>query len=212
MKLYLSSYRLGNNPKKLIELFSDDKKIAVIANAMDFVDDSQREESAKQSIMELKNLGLFPEEIDLRDYFGKQNELSRKLNNYGAVYVRGGNTFVLRRAMAQSSFDKWIKNKNRDPNFVYAGYSAGICVLSPTLHGLELVDDPNIVPQGYNQKIIWDGLSIVDFSIAPHYKSDHPESGNVDKEVEYFIKHKMPFKTLHDGEIIIKKNVRLKFF
>lgn len=204
MKLYLSSYRLGNNPKKLIELFSDDKKIAVIANAMDFVDDSQREESAKQSIMELKNLGLFPEEIDLRDYFGKQNELSRKLNNYGAVYVRGGNTFVLRRAMAQSSFDKWIKNKNRDPNFVYAGYSAGICVLSPTLHGLELVDDPNIVPQGYNPQIIWSGLDIVDFSIAPHYKSDHPESEMVEKEVEYFIKNKIPFKTLRDGEIIIR--------
>jgi dipeptidase E len=154
--------------------------------------------------MELKNLGLFSEEIDLRDYFGKQNELSKKLNNYGAVYIRGGNTFVLRRAISESGFDKWIKNKNKDQNFVYTGYSAGICILSPTLHGLELVDDPHIVPDGYNQEIIWDGLGIIDFSIAPHYKSDHPESGNVDKEVEYFIKHKMPFKTLLDGEIIVR--------
>jgi len=204
MKLYLSSYRLGNNPEKLIELFSDNKKVAVIANAMDFVDDFQREESTKQSIMELKNLGLSPEEIDLRDYFGKQNELSKKLNNYGGVYVRGGNTFILRRAMLQSGLDNLIKEKNKDANFVYTGYSAGICILSPTLHGLELVDDPNIVPQGYNQEIIWEGLSIVDFSIAPHYKSDHPESENVEKEVKYFIKHKMPFKTLHDGEVIVK--------
>lgn len=206
MKLYLSSYRLGNNPEKLIELFSDNKKVAVIANAMDFVDDSQREENTKQSIMELKNLGLSPEEIDLRDYFGKQNELSKKLNNYGGIYVRGGNTFVLRRAMAQSSFDKWIKNKNKDPNFVYAGYSAGICILSPTLQGLELVDDPHIVSDGYNREIIWDGLGIINYSIAPHYKSDHPESGNVDKEVEYFIRHKISFKTLRDGEVIIRKN------
>jgi len=206
MKLYLSSYRLGNNPEKLEKLFSDNKNIAVIANTMDFVDDFQREESTGQSIMELKNLGLFPEEIDLRNYFGKQNELSKKFNNYGSVYVRGGNTFVLRRAMAQSGFDKWIKNKNKNPNFVYAGYSAGICVLSPTLHGLELVDDPNIVPQGYNLEIIWEGLDIVDFSIAPHYKSNHPESGNVDSEVEYFMKHKMPFQTLRDGEVIIRES------
>jgi dipeptidase E len=205
MKLYLSSYRLGDNPKKLIELFSDNKKVAVIANAMDFVDDLQREEKTKHSIDELKNLGLLPEEIDLRDYFGKQKELSEKLNNFGAVYVRGGNTFILRRAMLQSGFDNLIKEKNKDPNFVYAGYSAGICVLSPTLHGLELVDEPNIVPQGYNQKIIRDGLGVVDFSIAPHYKSDHPESGMVDREVEYFIKNKVPFKTLRDGEVIIKE-------
>ena len=139
MKLYLSSYHLGNNPEKLVELFSGNKKIAIIANAMDFADDSQREEKIKHSITELKNLGMLPEEIDLRVYFGEQEELSKKLNNYGAVYVRGGNTFILRRAMAQSGFDKWIKNKNKNKNFVYAGYSAGICVLSPTLHGIELV-------------------------------------------------------------------------
>jgi len=69
-----------------------------------------------------------------------------------------------------------------------------------------LVDDPNIIPQGYNSKIDWDGLDIVNFSFAPHYKSSHPESGNVDKEVEYFIKNKMPFKTLRDGEVVIKTN------
>jgi len=205
MKLYLSSYRLGNNPEKLVNLFSDNKKVAVIANAIDFVDDFQRKESTKQSITELRNLGLFPEEIDLRDYFEKQEELNIRLNNYAAVYVRGGNTFILRRAMLQSGFDNLIKEKDKDPNFIYAGYSAGICVLSPTLHGLELVDDPNIIPQRYNPEIVWNGLDIVNFSIAPHYKSDHPESGMVDKEVEYFIKHKIPFKTLRDGEVVIKE-------
>ncbi|MDZ4227782.1 MAG: Type 1 glutamine amidotransferase-like domain-containing protein [Candidatus Levybacteria bacterium] len=203
MKLYLSSYRLGNNPEKLMELFSDNKNVAVIANAMDFVGNSEREESVRNSMVELENLRLLPEEVDLRNYFNNQKGLIKKLNNYGAVYVRGGNTFVLKRAMAQSSFDKWIKNKTKDPNFVYAGYSAGICILSPTLHGLELVDDPSIIPEGYNSEIDWNGLNLVNFSFAPHYKSDHPESGMVDREVEYFIKHKMPFKTLRDGEVLI---------
>jgi dipeptidase E len=206
MKLYLSSYHLGNNPEKLVELFSGNKKIAIIANAMDFADDSQREEKIKHSITELKNLGMLPEEIDLRVYFGEQEELSKKLNNYGAVYVRGGNTFILRRAMAQSGFDKWIKNKNKNKNFVYAGYSAGICVLSPTLHGIELVDNPDSVPEKYNPKIIWEGLNIIDSILVPHYQSDHPESKMVEKEVQYYIKNKIPFKTLHDGEVIIKNN------
>ncbi|MDP2585544.1 MAG: Type 1 glutamine amidotransferase-like domain-containing protein [Candidatus Levybacteria bacterium] len=203
MKLYLSSYRLGNNPEKLMELFSDNKNVAVIANAMDFVGNSEREESVRNSIVELENLRLLPEEVDLRDYFNNKKDLIKKLNNCAAVYVRGGNTFVLKRAMVQSSFDKWIKNKTKDPNFVYAGYSAGICILSPTLHGLELVDDPSIIPEGYNSEIDWNGLNLVNFSFAPHYKSDHPESGMVDREVEYFIKHKMPFKTFRDGEVLI---------
>ena len=206
MKLFLSSYRLGNEPEKLLELFSDNKKVAVVANAMDFVGSLEREESVRNSIMELKNLELFPEEVDLRNYFNNQKDLSKKLNNYGAVYVMVLNTFILKRAMTQSSFNKWIKNKIKNPNFIYAGYSAGICVLSPTLHGLELIDNPNIIPQGYNPKIDWDGLKLVDFSFAPHYKSSHPESGMVEKEVEYFIKNKMPFKTLRDGDVIIKTN------
>lgn len=204
MKLFLSSYRLGDKPEKLLELFSDNKKIAIISNAMDFVDDLIRAEHIQQSMSELKALGLSSEEIDLRNYFSRQEELGEMLNNFGAVYVRGGNTFILRRAMAQSGFDTWIKSKIKDQNFIYAGYSAGICVLSPTLHGLELVDDPDSVPERYNKKIVWEGLNLVDYSLAPHYKSNHPEAGMVDKTVEYFIKQKLPFKTLRDGEIIIE--------
>ena len=205
MKLYLSSYRLGNNPEKLVGLFSYNKKIAVIANAMDFVKNPDREESVIQEIDDLKSLGLYPEELDLRDYLGKQKDLSKKINKYGAVWARGGNTFILRRVMAQSGFDEILRQKNKDNNFVYAGYSAGVCVITPTLHGLEIVDDPNVIPAGYNPEVIWDGLGIIDFSIAPHYKSDHPEAEVVDRTVKYFVEHNMPFKTLRDGETIIKE-------
>ena len=86
---------------------------------------------------------------------------------------------------------------------VYGGYSAGICILTPTLRGLELVDDADFVPDGYDSEIIWDGLGIVPYSIAPHYKSDHPESPAIDNTVEYFKEKNMPFKTLRDGEAIV---------
>ena len=111
MKLYLSSYHLGNNPEKLTELIGNNKKIAVIANSRDYED---REEKTKLEFHNLIQLGLLPEELDLRDYFGKQKDLSKKINNYGAVWVLGGNTFILRRAMAQSGFDEILKQKNKD--------------------------------------------------------------------------------------------------
>lgn len=186
MKLYLSSYRIGNNPKKLMELFSANKKAVVIANAMDFLEKSERDKSVKQEIDDLTKLGLNAEELDLRDYFDKSIDLSNKLNIYGLVWVRGGNTFILRRAMAQSGFDKLLKKKNKDPDFVYAGYSAGACVISPNLHRVELVDDPHRIPEGYKTNVIWNGVDIIDFFIVPHYRSNHPESNAVEKVVEYY--------------------------
>ncbi len=206
MKLYLSSYRLGDNQKKLIELFSANKKAAVIANAMDFLEKSERDKSIQQEIDDLTKLGLTAEELDLRDYFDKSKDLNNKLNTYGLIWVRGGNTFILRRAMAQSGFDKLLRKKNKNPDFIYAGYSAGACVMSPTLYGLELVDNPHRIPAKYKSNVIWDGLGIIDFFIAPHYRSNHPESAAVEKVLEYYTRKRMPFKTLRDGEVIVAKS------
>jgi dipeptidase E len=203
MKLYLSSYNLGDNPEQLIDLIGINKKIAVIGNASDLKSVEERKGKIKEEFDHLIEISLSPEELDLRKYFGKQKELEKKLNEFKIVWVKGGNTFVLRRAMEQSGFDKLIKEKVNDSDFVYAGYSAGSCVITPTLKGLEIVDDPITVPAGYNPEIIWEGLELVNYSIAPHYKSNHPESAMVNETVKYFIENKMPHKTLRDGEVII---------
>jgi len=204
MKLYLSSFRIGNRSEKLVEMFGNNKKIAVIANAMDYLDDLvERKQRVQQSIAELTDLNLDAEEVDLREFFNKSNLLSGTLNKYGGVRVRGGNLFVLRRAMRQSGFDDFILGKINDDNFVYGGYSAGVCVLTPDLHGAELVDDPSIIPDGYEKEIIWEGLKILDYYFAPHYRSDHPESPLVEKQVEYYKINGMPYRALHDGEVII---------
>ena len=87
---------------------------------------------------------------------------------------------------------------------VYGGYSAGVCIIGLTLRGVELVDDPTIVPDGYQKEIVWDGVGLVDFSFAPHYQSDHAESSAVDKMVDFYKKNAMPFRALKDGEVIIQ--------
>lgn len=87
-----------------------------------------------------------------------------------------------------------------DPAFVYAGYSAGSCVMGTTLRGIDLVDDPTVVPAGYSDPPVWDGLSFVPFAIAPHYGSPHPESGLMKNVIDYFINNRIPFIALRDGE------------
>lgn len=204
MKLYLSSFRISSKPDKLINLLSKGNRTAVIANAKDNLDDLERKKRVQREIEDLSKLGLDGEELDLRNYFDNPDGLKVKFAKYNLVWVRGGNAFILRRAMHRSSFDELIKKRVReDSDFVYAGYSAGVCVITPTLRGIDLVDDPNLVPEGYKPDIIWDGIGFIDYSVAPHYRSNHPESPSIEKVVNYFIEHKMPFKTLHDGEAIV---------
>lgn len=203
MKLYLSSYKLGNKPEEMLPLIGNNKRTAVIANAQDSKPVESRTERLQQEIGSLTELGLQPEELDLRDYFGKTTELADKLNDYGYIWVRGGNVFLLRKAYKQSGFDNLIVELFKKDKIAYGGFSAGVCVLAPSLRGIELVDPKDEIAEGYNKEVIWSGLGVLDYAVAPHYRSDHPESEDIEKCVEYFRSNNIPYKTLRDGEAIV---------
>lgn len=203
MRLYLSSFRNGNKPEELLRLLGTGRRTALIANSMDFLDEPVRSESVGQEVDRLKSIGLEPTEVDLRQYFGKPEELKEILSTFDLIWARGGNAFILRRAFKQSGADTAIPELLAEDKVAYGGYSAGICILSPSLKGFELVDEPYAIPDGYDPEVLWDCLGIVPYAIAPHYKSDHPESAAIDKSVEYLIDHHIPFIALRDGEVIV---------
>lgn len=205
MKLYLSSFRVGNKNKELARAFGINKKVAVIVNSMDFLGDvSARQLKVEDESRALREIGLEPEELDLRDYFGRHADLAKKLKSYGGVWVRGGNVFILRRAYKESGMDTWLKEHQHDEDFVYGGYSAGVCVLAPKLDGYEKVDDPNNVPQGYSKEVDKEGVGILSWAFAPHYMSPgHPETEAVNGLVEYFKQNNIEYKAISDGEVII---------
>lgn len=203
MRLYLSSFRNGNRPEELLKLLGKGRRTALINNAQDFLLPADRSSRRDEEIDRLKSIGLDPIEIDLRLYFGKSKSLKEKLADFDLIWVRGGNAFVLRRAFKQSGADKVVVELLTEDKIVYGGYSAGIDMLTPSLHGAELVDEPDIVPSGYHPGIIWDCLGLVPYAIAPHYKSDHPESAAIDKSIEYLIDNHIPFIALRDGEAIV---------
>jgi len=108
--------------------------------------------------------------------------------------------------MRLSGFDDALRQfSGSNLDMLYGGYSAGICILGPTLMGLDIVDPPSKKPYGDHQTI-WEGLGILDYVIVPHFESDHPESEAAGRVVAYLEQHKIPFKTLRDGEVIIIDN------
>lgn len=203
MKLYLSSYKLGNQPEELIKLIGDNKRTAVIVNALDLVLPERRAVRLQEELDTLKGLGLRPEVLDLRDYFGKAGDFAEVIRRFGALWVRGGNVFVLRRAMQYCGFDEAVIPLIRSEQIVYAGFSAGSCAVTPDLHGIELVDDADSVPAGYAPEKVWECMNLVNYHIAPHYRSPHPESEAIEEIVRYFEANTIPYQTLHDGQAIV---------
>jgi dipeptidase E len=202
MKFYLSSYEIGNETEKLKDLVPS-RKIGYIPNARDFTtaDPVRRTKRNENDMGSLSALGLKVEMLNLQEYFGKRDELKKKLKELGAIFISGGNVFVLRQAMKLSGLDQ-VLEELRDTDFLYAGYSAAGCVLASTLKGMDIVD-PLDTPYKEQKEILWDGLGFVDFRFMPHWNSNHPESADIDKEIEFCKQNNIPYKAIRDGEVII---------
>lgn len=206
MRLYLSSERLGERAGALLGMLYG-KRVAVIANGYDGCNAAARTVYHAESydpMAEFHSLGLAAEALDLRAYFGDPDSLRQRLGAFDLVWVMGGNSFVLRRAMRSSGFDIVIRELLEADTIAYGGYAAGAVVAGPSLRGLELMDDPWELPDGYDEPLIWHGLSLTPFAIVPHFRSRHPEAASAEKVVSYMRARRTRFRAISDGEVIVQ--------
>lgn len=205
MKLYLSSYKVGNKEKDLLRL-APQKTMGYIPNALDFskADPERKRSHIEKDMRTLEELGFIVQELDLKTYFGKEQELEVKLRELKAVFISGGNVFVLRQAMKLSGLDNIISkfSKNKE-DFLYAGYSAAGCVLSPQLTTYAIVDDATDLPYKEQKEVIFQGLGIIPYAFLPHWDSNHPESKDVAKEIQLCEEKNIPYKAIRDGDVVI---------
>ncbi|MDD4796285.1 MAG: Type 1 glutamine amidotransferase-like domain-containing protein [Eubacteriales bacterium] len=208
MKLYLSSYKLGNSTDALKEWISENgNRMALIPNARDaYPDGAQKERGIGDDVQALQEVGFAVTVVSLTDYFGKAQRMRADLKEFRAFFAIGGNTFVLRQAMRQSGFDTYLKELSVLKPYLYGGYSAGICLLAPHMQGLELVDDPTANPYGCAP--IYAGLGLIEYLPVPHYQSDHPESQAVNDVVAFLRGNGVKHVTLRDGDVIVADTCR----
>jgi dipeptidase E len=195
MKYYLSSYKFGDKVEELIRLRSDNARIGHVNNSRDWVgaDPVRANRHQQAEIAYLNELGFGAEPLDLKDYFGKAEPLKEKLEELGAVWVSGGNTFVLRMAMRLSGFDDLFVELQHREDFLYGGYSAGVCILSESLKAIDRVDEPDNFPYAGISKPIYEGLGAFPYAFLCHYDSDHPEAEAVALEMQRCIDNKWLF-------------------
>jgi dipeptidase E len=201
VKLYLSSYRLGDDPAALRRLVGAGSRAGVVMNACDGFDEPRMVWPRERA--DLEALGFDVVEIDLRDHVGDEAGLRDRLADLDLLWVTGGNTFVLTRAMDASSFAAAARPLVDDGSLVYAGYSAGVCAITPDLVGIHLMDEPDVVPDGYPETAEPLALGWVPWRIVPHWRSEHDESPAADLAVEHLLELGLPFRTLRDGRVIV---------
>lgn len=202
MKLYLSSQGFGNHLKRLEDMVGSDERVLFIDNAKDELPEEQRAAHVEEKRQEFAAAGFDFYELDLRKYFRSPDTLRPLIEAAPFIWVSGGNTFVLRRAFAYSGLDSILPNALKHTNMVYGGSSAGSIVMTKTLHGTENGDDPYLVPDGYEEEIIWDGLGLVYPQLVPHYQSDW-FGKEAQAMADYYESNGMRYETLKDGEVYV---------
>ncbi|WP_067702076.1 Type 1 glutamine amidotransferase-like domain-containing protein [Nocardia jejuensis] len=203
MRLFLSSYRFGAHQNRLLELLgAPPGRVAVVANACDAWP-SAWQSAVSSDLFPLRRLGFEPEVLDLRDYIDRPEALERTLSGFPMVWVRGGNTFVLRAQFARSGADLALTRLLADDAILYAGYSAGACVMTPDLHGLEPVDDPAEVRTACGIEPRWDGLGLVDRRIVPHLDSPTDPDGEARKLVRRYQSEGIAHWALTDDHAVV---------
>lgn len=201
VKLYLSSYRLGTKAQRLVDLVGDARRAAMVFNACDCFEDRLRIYDREEA--DLAALGFSADELDLRTYFGDPGGLVRRLDGYDLLWVVGGNSFVLARAMNAAGFSAAVLDLVRDNRLTYGGYSAGVCVVGPDLDGIHLMDDPDIVPDGYDVSLPTSTLGWIPWRVVPHWRSDHPEAAGAEIAARYMTEHGLAHRTLRDGDALV---------
>ncbi|WP_330252478.1 peptidase E [Nocardia sp. NBC_00565] len=202
MRLFLSSYRFGAHYDRLAALVGAPGRVAVIPNACDAWP-AAWSGAVSSDVVPLRKLGYAPEVLDLREFVGRATALARTLADYPLVWVRGGNTFVLRAQFARSGADIVLPELLAADALVYAGYSAGACLLTPDLRGLESTDDPAEVEPTCGIEPRWDGLGLVDHRIVPHLDSATDPDGASTLLAARYRNEGIPHWALTDDDVVV---------
>lgn len=146
-----------------------------------------------------KKLGIDFEELDIK---GKtEQELRAKLKDKKVVYVEGGNTFYLLKAVRESGFDKVIKDLV-NKGVVYIGSSAGSYICCPTI-------EVSLWKHPYKSEHFgvadFTAMNLVQFYIFVHYKPKYKEL--LEEKIPQV---KYPVKILTDEQALLIQDEKVE--
>jgi dipeptidase E len=138
-------------------------------------------------------MGFNLEEIDIEGK--KEGEVMKLLELKDIIFVEGGNTFYLLKAMRGCNFEKVIRKLLKSGK-VYIGVSAGSIVAGRTVKTAGWKHDKNFVDLKDLR-----GLNLVPFDIFVHYQPEHAEI--IKQKIKNPKKRAKKLRILADGQALL---------
>jgi dipeptidase E len=199
MKLLLTSSGqfVVKNLSNFLDKPVNETKLAYITTASKGQENKSYIQERKIALMKQ---GYQLEEIDIE---GKTEEqLMTLLKDKDVVYVEGGSTFYLLKAVRESGFDKVIKQLI-DNGLFYVGSSAGSYICCPTIEMALWKHQDKYDHCGLTD---WTALNLAPFLITAHYGEEFKEVvDRTAKESKYDVK----FLTDNDALLVENDKVTL---
>lgn len=216
MRLFLASNHLGDFGFKLSSMVGDNRRALVIFNARDYKTKEERVISVQRTLADLSAINLKPEELNLKKYFNKPDELREYIDNYdpGCIFVDGGNIYLLATALHLSGMDEILRQGLENDNYVYAGYSAGAIVASKDLgiftdsFGKRRGDLVETAEQLYGE-VYQKGLGIIDEYIIPHMDREDFAIATAKAYKDVSVANFVPVP-LNDSDVTIVNNASME--
>ena len=176
---------MDNYKTELLKLTKNGRKTLIITNARDFLSDDEKQTVVSRKLALFRDAGFEAEELDLRQYFGREEQLAKFIESYrpDLFFAIGGNVFLLSTAYRLSGFAEILLGDLKQDKYVYGGGSAGgmVTVKSLEYYGHGYLT-PEKVPEIYGADAVMDGLGLIDQYVVPH--ADEPKFSEA--TIEYY--------------------------
>jgi dipeptidase E len=138
--------------------------------------------------------------FDIFDYTitGKnEQQLAEDLKEVDVIYVSGGNSFYLLEKAKESGFENVVKNLLLRGK-IYIGTSAGSIIAGPDIYPTYYLDAADEAKNLKDYK----GISLVDFTVLPHWGSEHFKERYLNQRLEHAYKIGYKLILLNDNQYV----------